>query len=324
MNQQSVKSSNINFSQALNELQEKIHEHESLQLQRTTVQKNLAQAQKSADEALLTVQALQKQLGRLERNGLTSFFYRLIRKLETTTEQLQRELLKAKAEHAGAVNGASAIQEELGRLESRLSELSNVHQEYKELFDAKREIIVNSETLEGKRLRELEATEAELKAKEKEIDDAILAAESAYRSVKAVLDSLDSAETMGMISVSNKSPVFDVLEHSHLSDAQSRARQLQQDLEKLKKELVEVEGCDGLMSAIDHASALQVADFCFDNIAFDFISLSNTYSAESEADEIKRNIGSVLNKLRGVREKVQEEQRLVCKQIRELIETVNI
>jgi len=243
---------------------------------------------------------------RLEGHSLAAFYYFVIGKKDEMLTKEREEAYAAQVKYDSAVQSLMAVRKELSDIADALYPLRNCETAYEEALAAKRGVILSQGVPEAEEILKLEALCSHLERQKKEIDEAITAGEQAVSITQSVLDSLGSAEDMGVWDVWGGGLIADVAKHNHLDKAQEKVQLLHEALRRFKTELTDVKVQAELQIHIDGFT--RFADFFFDGLFADWSVLGRIRDSQAQVYEVKKQLDAALRKLRTMKTTAEKEQ----------------
>lgn len=211
----------------------------------------------------------ERDVARLEGLSLGALFHALLGDKVEKLAAERRDVLNAKLQHDQAVEELAHVEEEHRALLRRREELARAP---KELEAVQAEIEGRLRSAGGAARDQLEAIAARertLLARVREIGEAELAAASARRGLEAMVDALGRARGWGTWDMLGGGLLTTAIKHSHIDDARARLPAVQNALEKLKRELADVDPDVAL--GIDIRGFMTFADYFFDGLIVDWM-----------------------------------------------------
>lgn len=248
----------------------------------------------------------QADVDRLEGRSLAAFFYNVIGKMD---EQLDKE----SQEHTPPESNTMPPPESW-----RVSKLTcagmnrscllwrGCEHRYDEVLKEKADAIKAAGGSNGEEILKLEERNAFLESQKKELQEAISAGNAALSTTQQVLSSLDSAEGWGTWDLFGGGLVANLAKHSHLDEAQGAIEQLQSQLRRFKTELADVTIQADMQVNVD--GFLRFADYFFDGLFADWAVLDKINQSQSQVQNTKSQIASVLSRLDSMMRTLEQEQ----------------
>ncbi|MGO5096977.1 hypothetical protein ACTQ34_14330 [Agathobaculum sp. LCP25S3_E8] len=248
----------------------------------------------------------QADVDRLEGRSLAAFFYNVIGKMDEQLDKERQEAYAARVKYDAAARELEGVEADLRRYESELSALRGCEHRYDEVLKEKADAIKAAGGSNGEEILKLEERNAFLESQKKELQEAISAGNAALSTTQQVLSSLDSAEGWGTWDLFGGGLVADLAKHSHLDEAQGAIEQLQSQLRRFKTELADVTIQTDMQVNVD--GFLRFADYFFDGLFADWAVLDKINQSQSQVQNTKSQIASVLSRLDSMMRTLEQEQ----------------
>ena len=248
----------------------------------------------------------QADVDRLEGRSLAAFFYNVIGKMDEQLDKERQEAYAARVKYDAAARELEGVEADLRRYESELSALRGCEHRYDEVLKEKADAIKAAGGSNGEEILKLEERNAFLESQKKELQEAISAGNAALSTTQQVLSSLDSAEGWGTWDLFGGGLVANLAKHSHLDEAQGAIEQLQSQLRRFKTELADVTIQTDMQVNVD--GFLRFADYFFDGLFADWAVLDKINQSQSQVQNTKSQIASVLSRLDSMMRTLEQEQ----------------
>lgn len=248
----------------------------------------------------------QADVDRLEGRSLAAFFYNVIGKMDEQLDKERQEAYAARVKYDAAARELEGVEADLRRYESELSALRGCEHRYDEVLKEKADAIKAAGGSNGEEILKLEERNAFLESQKKELQEAISAGNAALSTTQQVLSSLDSAEGWGTWDLFGGGLVADLAKHRHLDEAQGAIEQLQSQLRRFKTELADVTIQADMQVNVD--GFLRFADYFFDGLFADWAVLDKINQSQSQVQNTKSQIASVLSRLDSMMRTLEQEQ----------------
>lgn len=248
----------------------------------------------------------QADVDRLEGRSLAAFFYNVIGKMDEQLDKERQEAYAARVKYDAAARELEGVEADLRRYESELSALRGCEHRYDEVLKEKADAIKAAGGSNGEEILKLEERNAFLESQKKELQEAISAGNAALSTTQQVLSSLDSAEGWGTWDLFGGGLVADLAKHSHLDEAQGAIEQLQSQLRRFKTELADVTIQADMQVNVD--GFLRFADYFFDGLFADWAVLDKINQSQSQVQNTKSQIASVLSRLDSMMRTLEQER----------------
>ena len=259
----------------------------------------------------------QADVDRLEGRSLAAFFYNVIGKMDEQLNKERQEAYAARVKFDAAARELGGVEGDLRRYESELSTLRGCERRYEAVLKEKAAAVKSAGGSNGEEILKLEERIAFLENQKKELWEAISAGNAALSTTQQVLSSLDSAEGWGTWDLFGGGLIADLAKHSHLDEAQSAIEHLQSQLRRFKTELADVTIHADMQINVD--GFLRFADYFFDGLFVDWAVLDKIGRSQSQVQNTKNQIESVLARLDSMMRSVEQEQAQIKSKIDTLV-----
>ena len=235
-------------------------------------------------------------MDQLENFSAAKLFYQIVGKLDERLEKEQAELYAAALRYDSARQELQSVESELDSRRRELSFLEGCEREYERLLAEKARVLrEDPNSLSARRLLALEERQAQLSAREKELNEAIRAGYDALSDIGAIEESLSSAEGWGTWDVFGGGLISDMAKYSHLDEAQRQINTLQRSLSRFRTELADVDIRMDIQIEVD--SFLRFADYFFDNIFTDWAVLDRIRNTQSQIQQVDGSVRTIVSRL---------------------------
>lgn len=280
------------------ELQERIQEGYKIRRRLEAAQKNYTELQRRIDELKGQLGKEKRDVDKLEGMSLANLFYSVLGTKEERLEKERQEYLATKLKYDQCRDELNALEKEIYDLKLQLGEISVLEREYQDLLRKKEKVLEEIHDSTSRELADLSEKLAKTRAKVKEIREAIEVANAAIAGLEKVLSCLNSASSWGTWDIIGGGIISTAIKHSYIDDARAAVSQVQYQLRRLERELMDVGSFQHLN--IDIGSFATFADFFFDGLIADWI-------VQSRISESRENVMRVLRKVKQVEHRLQEE-----------------
>ena len=310
------------YDEELRELQIQAATKNRLETVLKELQKQKRALETRVDELASQKDKEQMDVRRLEGRSLANFFYQVVGKMDDKLTKERREAYEAAVKYDAAYSELQAVEAELRMKELEYGRVRRSNERYLEVLKEKQEAVKLSGVPEATEILRLEAQITSLEVQVKELEEAVLAGQSAERIAVGILDSLSSAEGWGTWDLLGGGILADAVKHSHLDEAQNQVERLQEALCRFKTELADVEIIEDMQVNID--GFLRFADYFFDGLFADWTVMNRISDAQGQVQKVKGQIGSVLSKLNAASVSVKAEQNSAKNKLQELVKKVSM
>lgn len=258
---------------------------------------------------------------KLEDSGLLQLFYRILGNLEEHKQKERQEFLAARLKYEDATKELEQTEYEIEKLQKERSQYENSEQLYRELYEKKKERLLQSGLPDALRIMELTDQINRLKHKLEEIQEAIDAGSEASRHLKNATESLESAKGWGTWDMLGGGLLTDLVKHSHIDDAKVEVELGQHALLKFKTELADIKITNEIRFETD--GFVKFSDFFFDNLITDWIMQDRIINSLESVNQACNKVDMTLYKLYEMKkfEKARIEE--LEQQIKSIIEKGN-
>lgn len=259
----------------------------------------------------------QKDVDRLERGSLSSFFLNLAGKKEEKLEKEEKEAYLAAVKCDAAEKELTAVEAQIDSNGKALIELADCETEYEDLLEEKRAAIAE-QGLSG--LDDIIKAEKKLFALEKEKVEIWEASEAGKQSMvlmEEVLQHLNGAEEWSTFDMFGGGMLSTMMKYDKVDNAQKKIEELQVQLRKFHTELADISVQADIR--IEIGEMLRFADYFFDGILADFTAMGRIEEALGQAKATKRRIEEVMVTLQTLEKENMEKQTICKKHLEQLI-----
>ncbi|HOW23601.1 MAG TPA: hypothetical protein PLV23_08210 [Sedimentibacter sp.] len=241
---------------------------------------------------------------KLDYTNLVSIFYSITGKLADKKEKEQREALAAKLQYDQANHDLNNIKTEILKLTEEREIYKGSADEYKALYEQKKNLLLNSCEAAAQKILELTKKIEESKRNIREIKEAVLAGQSAANHLDSALSSLNSAQGWGTWDILGGGLITDLAKHSHIDDAMREAERAHQKLREFKSELADVRiNCN---ISFDMGGFAKFADFFFDGLIADWYMQSKINNSYQSVVNVRNQVSSVIHRLQQLEDREKQ------------------
>ncbi len=298
------------LNERLTEVREKIRYKQKLE-------KDLLQIRDLLADERVKYANLKKQLhkeGRdvkkLEGLSLSGLFLSILGSKEAQLENERQEYLAAKLKYDECKSEVDTLEGEERNATAQLESLAALDDDYRELLGEKEAVILSDEGNQARLLLELSEDLGELKANQKELQEAIEAGNHALALLQKVQDSLGSAQGWGVWDMLGGGLIVTAVKHSRIDDARQHVHSAQQALHSFVRELKDVNPHLLNDITIDIGGFATFADYFFDGLIADWI-------VQSRINDSLDNVSNMLKKVDNTLRSLQQELRIVQNRLSE-------
>lgn len=301
----------------LAELQELIQEGYRIRHRLEAAEKSYNQLQNRIAELKELLEKEKKDVDKLEGMSLVNLFYSILGTKEERLDKERQEYLAAKLKYDQCRDELDALEKEIYRLKLQAGEIKVLEREYQDLLRKKEEVLKKAHGSTSRELSDLSEKLAKARVKEKEIKEALGAANAAIDELERVLSCLNSASGWGTLDILGGGILSTAIKHSYIDDAKAAASQAQYQLRRLERELMDVGSFQHLN--IDLGPFATFADFFFDGLIADWVVQSRISQSRENARWVLRQVENVKQRLEKALEEVEREIERIEYERQELI-----
>jgi hypothetical protein len=247
----------------------------------------------------------QADVDHLESHSLASFFYAVVGKMDEKLDKEREEAYAARVKYDVAVQELSAVEEDIQHSEAELSQLHGCEQQYEKMLEDKAEAVKSTGSREAVEIFQTEKGIAYMESQMKEIQEALIAGETVLSITNSILFSLGSAKGWGTWDLLGGGLLSDLAKHNHLDEAQKQVEHLQVQLRRFKTELTDV--AINADMQVNIVGFLCFADYFFDGLFADWAVLDKINQSQTQVQNTKSQIESVLNHLTSMSNSTDKE-----------------
>lgn len=285
-----------NYNERLEQLREKMARRRRLNAEVSTLEERRASLAQRVQQLKEETYKEQLDVDQLENFSAAKLFYQIVGKLDERLEKEQAELYAVALRYDSARQELQSVESELDSRRRELSLLEGCEREYERLLAEKARVLrEDPNSPSARRLLALEERQAQLSAREKELNEAIRAGYDALSDIGAIEESLSSAEGWGTWDVFGGGLISDMAKYSHLDEAQRQINTLQRSLSRFRTELADVDIRMDIQIEVD--SFLRFADYFFDNIFTDWAVLDRIRNTQSQIQQVDGSVRTIVSRL---------------------------
>lgn len=285
-----------NYTERLEQLREKMARRRRLNAEVSTLEERRVSLAQRVQQLKEETYKEQLDVDQLENFSAAKLFYQIVGKLDERLEKEQAELYAAALRYDSARQELQSVESELDSRRRELSLLEGCEREYERLLAEKARVLrEDPNSPSARRLLALEERQAQLSAREKELNEAIRAGYDALSDIGAIEESLSSAEGWGTWDVFGGGLISDMAKYSHLDEAQRQINTLQRSLSRFRTELADVDIRMDIQIEVD--SFLRFADYFFDNIFTDWAVLDRIRNTQSQIQQVDGSVRTIVSRL---------------------------
>lgn len=307
-----------NYNERLEQLREQMARRRRLSAEVSTLEDRRASLAQRVQQLKEETYKEQLDVDQLENFSAAKLFYQIVGKLDERLEKEQAELYAAALRYDSARQELQSVEGELDSRRRELALLDGCEAEYERLLAEKaRALREDPASPSARRLLALEERQARLSAREKELNEAILAGCDALSDIRAIEESLSSAEGWGTWDVFGGGLISDMAKYSHLDEAQRQINTLQRSLSRFRTELADVDIRVDIQIEVD--SFLRFADYFFDNIFTDWAVLDRIRNTQSQVQQAGGSVRTLVSRLERSLEQCRQESRQTAQERKDFL-----
>lgn len=307
-----------NYNERLEQLREQMARRRRLSAEVSTLEDRRASLAQRVQQLKEETYKEQLDVDQLENFSAAKLFYQIVGKLDERLEKEQAELYAAALRYDSARQELQSVEGELDSRRRELARLDGCEAEYERLLTEKaRALREDPASPSARRLLALEERQARLSAREKELNEAILAGYDALSDIRAIEESLSSAEGWGTWDVFGGGLISDMAKYSHLDEAQRQINTLQRSLSRFRTELADVDIRVDIQIEVD--SFLRFADYFFDNIFTDWAVLDRIRNTQSQVQQAGGSVRTLVSRLERSLEQCRQESRQTAQERKDFL-----
>ncbi len=285
------------LDERLTEVKEDIRHKQKLEKDLLQIKESLAAEREKY--ANLKKQLLKegRDVEKLEGLSLSGLFLTILGSKEAQLEKERQEYLAAKLRYDACRSEIDALEGKERDTIKQLALLEGLEAKYRELLAEKEAVILSGQGGQARLLLELSEELGELKANQKELQEAIEAGNHALLQLKKVQDSLGSAQGWGVWDILGGGLIATAIKHSRIDDARQHVHSAQQALHWFIRELKDVNPHLQTDITIDIGGFATFADYFFDGLIMDWIVQSRINESLNNVNNLVRGVSHTLRNL---------------------------
>lgn len=285
------------LDERLTEVKEDIRHKQKLEKDLLQIKESLAAEREKY--ANLNKQLLKegRDVKKLEGLSLSGLFLTILGSKEAQLEKERQEYLAAKLRYDACRSEIDALEGKERDTIKQLALLEGLEAKYRELLAEKEAVILSGQGGQARLLLELSEELGELKANQKELQEAIEAGNHALLQLKKVQDSLGSAQGWGVWDILGGGLIATAIKHSRIDDARQHVHSAQQALHWFIRELKDVNPHLQTDITIDIGGFATFADYFFDGLIMDWIVQSRINESLNNVNNLVRGVSHTLRNL---------------------------
>lgn len=302
------------FDTQLCELQNQVLKQKHIKAQLGDLREQRESLKKKVEELKEERQLELEDVERLERNSLSSFFYKLTGKKAEKLDRERKEAYAAAVKYDAAVRELEAVDRYMKKSEMELAELTGCEERYQDCLKEKEKFLKLSGSDAAKHILGLEQKIEYTRHREREIKEAIQAGKKALATAERIAEFLNSAKGWSTWDMLGGGVLADFGKYKELDQVQELVEELQRELHGLKAELADAAIQPDIQVKID--GFLRFADYFFDGIFTDLAAREQIQLSMEQAQKTAGQLQSVLARLEVTQSMLEKER----EQLREELE----
>ncbi len=255
--------------------------------------------------------ALEKEeldVDKLEGKSVSHIFHTLLGNFDEHLEKERKEALAVRLKYDQVARDLETVNDQVSNLNSEMSQYESCESTYHELYEKKKELLLQSNSKEADRILMWSDQINIMNNHIKEIAEAINAGNQVIAHLDKATDSLNSADNWGTWDVLGGGLFSDLAKHSHIDAATSEVEKAQKALLHFRTELADISISNNIGIEIDGFD--KFVDFFFDGLIADWNMQSKIHQSQDSVYETKKQVRQVLSKLNYMKEEeaLQVEQ----------------
>lgn len=306
------------LSRELNEQLEGMRTYQSYGNKIEEFRNQLGQLEEEIQELNKSFEKEQKDVSRLEKGGLVSFYLKMRKKYEETMDKEVLEAAAAKAKLEDKKFEEQDLQRRIAGLESEKARFAGCEARYQELYEQKLNELLVGDNQEKVAILNYRIRISEAEQNKKELQEAIDAGNCVLEGIEAVEESLEDAEGYGSWDIMGGGMMVDMMKHSSLDDAKEQVDYVQSLMRNFRTELADVKM--DLDIQINTDGFARFADFFFDGLFADLSMQDRIHEAQESVEESRDKVEEVIERLKKL---FQEENDQIAEFQHEIDQIVN-
>lgn len=266
-------------------------------------EKELAELERCLNKELNDVQKLKKA-------SFSNLMASILRNKDEKLEKEEREYLEAKLKYDNFKFKVERLRYDINEIDTRLGYLINIDGKYKCLINEKRELIKRLNLTIRDEIVRLECEIKDSLSEKTEISEALREAKNCLSISDEAKKSLNSAKNWGVYDIVGGGMISSAIKHDRIDDAKSYMERLSYAVERLNKELGDVD-TSILSNGLNITGFSYTFDIFFDNIFSDF-------SVQGEINDSLYKIEDFYNSILNLIGKLEERENMINVKINDL------
>lgn len=298
------------LNKKIKECRENIALKETLEKKSLVLNEDLDNKEKELLELEKSLKKELKDVQKLKTLSFSNLMASLLRNKDEKLEKEEKEYLEAKLKYDSFKSKVENLKHDIENTNERLGYLINIEVRYKDLISEKRELIKKLNLNIRDEIINIENEIKELLSSKTEISEALREANNCLVISKEVKESLDSAHSWGTYDIIAGGMISSSIKHSRINDAKTYMERLSYAVERLNKELGDVD-TSVFSNSLNISGLLYTFDIFFDNIFADF-------SVQGEIKDSLYKIEDFQNKVIKLINRLEEKENIINAKINNL------
>ena len=286
----------------LKDLNKELTEILELRRRKDRLQRQFELARQQRRKESERLEAQEKQLRkerqdveRLEKLSLTGLFVTILGSKEEQLEKERQEALAASLKYQQSQDALRRIDDDIASLERDLQAVGDPDLRYESVLRQKENLLAQSGDARARRLLEIGEQLSGDQSQQREVAEAITAGKAALGDLRAVIDSLRSAEGWGTWDLLGGGLLATAAKHARIDYASGAVNAAQYSLQTFQRELADIGSQVGDLITISSFDTF--ADYFFDGLIVDWIVQSKIQESRSRAESMAQQVEQILSRL---------------------------
>lgn len=240
---------------------------------------------------------------RWEHGSLAAFFYGVVGKREERLEKEKAEAYEAAVKHDGVKAELDAVTADLERVEAEQKKLEGCEWAYHQAIEEKAAALKAAGKDNG--ILELEEEQANCRAQQRELKEALQAGDAALRQAREVLRVLGEARSWGVADMVGGGFISTMVKHEKIGYAQGCIEGLQVSLGRFRTELADINVHSNIQ--IEVGAFARVADYIFDCLFVDWSVQGRIVDAIDQVSYVENRLIASMQRLRDMDAELDEK-----------------
>lgn len=256
-------------------------------------------------------------LDKLETGSVSGAFYKLLGTYEKRLDKERAEWLAAQLKHDETTQALLEMRSRMAELEAQRASLEGSEQAYTELYAQKTQQLLNRGGEAAQRITALIEEIERIKAKLREIGEAVSAGQNAAGKLQIAVSDLQDAESWGEFDMFGGGMIVSTIKHNHIDDAADAAREAQLALDRFNTELADIQIVP--LGEVSMSDGLRFADTFFDGLIVDWMAQRGIEQSLDGVAGTKADVELALDRLKGMANEEEARQRALEDELIKLI-----